>query len=166
MAVSIRQHTDGSMSLLAENDSIGVLRVGGLAPTPGTAAKYRGQIYAQIPLVAGTDTAGGIVAWAIPTEYNTNGVLINDCIIDVTTIATAACSVSIGVAANATTSSANLIDTLDVHSATGTFDNYTDKGTNGKSRQKFTSGKYVTVSTASGASAGLVGTLTIGYVPL
>lgn len=165
MAITIKQNSDGTTSFHSEADGYAVALLGGVAsPTTGTTAKYRGQIYAQISVAGGTDTAGGLVAWLIPTTF-TNGVLVNEAILNVTTGSSGACSVSIGTAANGTTSSANLIDTLSVAS-TGTFDNYTDKGTNGKSRQKLTSGQYITMSTASGASSGLVATLTIGFVPL
>jgi len=57
----------------------------------------------------------------------------------------------------------NLIDTLSV-AAVGIFDNVTDKGTNGKTRQRVAPGQVVTGSTASGASAGLVGNLYLDYV--
>ena len=84
--------------------------------------------------------------------------------IDVTTPATAAGTLSAGTTTvNGTTSSNNLIDTLDVHTATGLFDNVTDHGTNGKSRQKVPVGKWVTGSMASGSLAGLQGNVYIHY---
>lgn len=116
---------------------------------------------AVIPLVAGVDTGGGIVSWVNPEGV---AIIIDRAELDVTTIATAACSVSVGTTvASATTSVATLIDTCDVHSATGLFDNITEKGTNGKSRQKLAAGGWVTATSASGASAGLVGNLHLHY---
>jgi hypothetical protein len=56
------------------------------------------------------------------------------------------------------------MDGLDVNGATGVFDNVTDKGTNGKSRQRIATGKWVTGSKASGASAGIVGFAYIHYI--
>jgi hypothetical protein len=44
------------------------------------------------------------------------------------------------------------------------FDHCTDKGSNGKSRQTLASGKWITASKASGATAGLVGYAYIQYV--
>lgn len=112
-----------------------------------------------VPLNA-VDTAGGIFAWANP---EVGAIIVDRVEIDVETVATGACSISVGQAANGTTSAANLIDTKDVHSATGVFDNITDGGTNGKARQKVAAGAYVTGSKASGASAGLVGWSYIHY---
>jgi hypothetical protein len=83
-------------------------------------------------------------------------------LIDVTTAATGACTIDVGTTAvSAATSSDTLIDGLDVNAGIGLFDNITEKGSNGKSRQKLASGKWVTASQASGAIAGIVG---YGYV--
>jgi hypothetical protein len=106
------------------------------------------------------DTAGGVVAWANPEGA---AILVSRMVIDVNTKATGACTVDAGVAANVTTSNDGLLDGLDVGTAAGAFDNITDKGTNGKSRQKVTPSQFVTISVASGASAGLVGFAYIYY---
>jgi hypothetical protein len=92
-------------------------------------------------------------------------VLIERVVVHVTTVATAACTLDIGTTAtSAVTSSDTLLDGLDVNSAAGVFDNITDKGSNGKSRQTLASGKWITASKASGATAGLVGYAYIQYV--
>lgn len=110
------------------------------------------------------DTAGGVFAWQNPHE---NNIAIIGCYIHVTTVATAACTIDVGTTAtSATTSSDTLLDGLDVNAATGVFDNNTDKGTNGKTRQVLAAGKWVTASKASGASAGLVGYAYIEYIVL
>ena len=110
------------------------------------------------PLVGATIDAGS-VGWVNPEE---TAILISKVVVDVTTIATAAGTLSVGYAAT-NVSANNLIDTLDCHSATGTFDNITDKGSSGKSRQKCASGYYVTFNTASGALAGMVANAYITY---
>lgn len=108
-----------------------------------------------------TDTGGGVLAWQNP---ETSSIIITRIELDVTTKATAACTVDVGTTAtNATTSSDNLVDGLDVGTAAGTFNNIDDKGTNGKSHQKLASGKWVTGSRASGAATGLVGYAYIHY---
>lgn len=113
----------------------------------------------RVVLAGGTDTGGGLGAWRNPEAVS---ILITGLVIDVTTVATAACTVDAGTTAtSAVTSSDNLIDGLDVNAAIVTADNITDKGSNGKSRQKLAAGKWVTFSRASGASAGLAG---YGYV--
>lgn len=116
---------------------------------------------AKIALAA-VDTGGGVFAW-----QNDEGaaIMVKRVFLDVTTKTTGACTVDIGTTAtSATTLSDNLIDGLDVNAATGLFDNITDKGTNGKSRQKLADGKWVTGSVASGASAGIVGFAYIEYI--
>jgi hypothetical protein len=111
--------------------------------------------------LAAVDTAGGAFAWQNPEGA---GIFINRATIDVTTKATGACTLDIGTtAASATTSSDNLLDGLDVGTATVTTDNLQTPGTNGKQLQKLASGKWVTGSKASGATAGIVGSVYIEY---
>jgi hypothetical protein len=112
--------------------------------------------------LAAVDTAGGLFSWQNPEA---GAVVVNRVTLDVTTKATAACSVSVGATSTSgTTSSANLIDTLDVGTAAGTFDNVQNPGTNGKPLQKVAAGKWVTGSKASGATAGVVGFAYIEYL--
>jgi hypothetical protein len=115
---------------------------------------------AKVALTA-LDTGGGVLAWQNPEGA---AIVVERVVVDATTKATGACTIDVGTTAtNATTSSDNLLDGLDVGAAAGTFDNITDKGTNGKSRQRLASGKWVTGSMASGAAAGLVGSAYIHY---
>lgn len=118
----------------------------------------------KVPLHAGVDTGGGIFSFKNPESA---AIVVERVVLDVTTVATAACTVSVGqTATNGTTSSANLIDTLDVHTAAGAFDNIDNHGTNGKGHQRVAVGNWVTGSTATGASAGLVGNAYITYITL
>ena len=114
---------------------------------------------AVVPLGA-VDTAGGVFAWKPGVAC-----IIQRVFLDVTTKSTGACTLDVGVAANGTTSSATLIDGVDV-AAAGLFDNITDKGTDGKSRQRCSTTQYVTASKASGATAGLAGNAYIEYVEI
>ncbi len=107
------------------------------------------------------DTGGGVLSLANPEGAD---VIVTRLVLDVTTAATGACTVDAGIAAGATTSSDNLVDGLDVHSATGVFDNIEDKGTNGKTRQKWESDQYLTISMATGAAAGLAGYAYVEYI--
>ena len=121
----------------------------------GTVTFDRGVKIARVALA----TAGGVFAWQNPEA---SSILIHRVLIDVTTVATGACTIDVGTTAvSAATSSDTLIDGLDVNAGIGLFDNITEKGSNGKSRQKLASGKWVTASQASGAIAGIVG---YGYV--
>lgn len=108
------------------------------------------------------DTGGGVLSWANPEA---TAILVERIILDVTTVATAACTLDVGsTATSATTLSDTLIDGLDVNAAIGVFDNLGNAGTNGKTRQKVAVGKWVTASKASGAAAGLAGFAYIHYV--
>ena len=115
--------------------------------------------------LAAADTEGGVFSW-----QNNEGasIIVQRVILDVTTAASAACTIDVGTTdTSATTSSNNLIDGLDVHSAAGVFDNIEDNGGaegSGATKQKLANGKWVTASKASGAAAGLVGFAYIEYV--
>lgn len=109
--------------------------------------------------LAAVDTAGGVAAIANPEGA---AVIVTRVLIDVTTASTGACTVDAGIAANATTSADGLIDGQSV-AATGVFDNISDGGTNGKARAKWGATQYLTISKASGATAGLVGNVYVFY---
>lgn len=127
-------------------------------PTTGTARLPR---TVKVALAA-LDTAGGILAWLNPENV---AILVTRIVLDVTTKSTAACTADFGQAANGTTTADNLIDGVDVGTATGVFDNTKDIGTNGKGARKVAAGEYVTGSKATGAAAGLVGSAYITYTP-
>lgn len=136
--------------------------VGGTLAVTGAVTGPNLQRTVTVPVTGGTDTGGGLFAWTNPEA---GSIIILRATLDVTTIATGACTASIGTTStNATTLSNNLITGLDVHAGTGTFDNIGSPGGSGKATQKLASGKWVTGSTASGASAGLVGNAYITYV--
>jgi hypothetical protein len=106
--------------------------------------------------------ASGFAAWQNP-EAGT--IIIRDVILHVTTIATGAATVDIGTTAtSAATTSDNLIDGLDVHSATGVFDNGSDAGVDGKTRQTLAAGKWITLNEKTGDLTGMIAELTIFYL--
>jgi hypothetical protein len=113
---------------------------------------------AIVPLAA-VDTAGGLFAWDNPES---NPVEVIGVTLDIRTASSGACTVDVGVAANATTSNDTLIDGVSI-AAAGTKSTAADPGTNGKASRKATAAQYVTGSVASGASAGVVGEAIITY---
>ena len=161
MGTNLRQNSDGSVSLVSDADAIEHVRVGGPVNPTAAAPRWSNEKTVKIALIA-ADTAGAALAWQNPEA---GAILVTGVVVDVTTKSTGAGTLSIGTAANGTTSAANLIDTLDVGTAAGLFDNNTDKGTNGKTRQKLAAGQYITGSRASGALAGLAGNAYITYIP-
>jgi hypothetical protein len=127
--------------------------------TTGRNANFLGSTVLEhsVALTAATVTTGGAVAnIANPFGFD---VFIIRAILDVTVVSTGVATLDIGVAATATSNDA-LIDGKDVNAAVGTFDNITDKGTNGKATKKWLTTTFVT-ATASATTAGMVGTLTL-----
>lgn len=109
--------------------------------------------------IVGT-TGGGIGKLANPEGAT---IIIIRLVLDITTKSTGAANASAGVAANGTTSAADLCDTLDVGTAAICADNITNAGAGGKATRKMTSTQFVTV-TGSADSTGLVGTGYIEYI--
>ncbi len=122
-------------------------------------AKGYGAHVTTITGVAST-SGGGIAAIANPEGAD---LIVTRVVLDRTTKSTGAAAVNIGIAANATTSSDNLIDGVAAGAAAAVEDNVTDGGTNGKARQKWSSSQYLTV-TGEASTAGLVGKLYVEYV--
>ncbi|RLD07706.1 MAG: hypothetical protein DRI32_00445 [Chloroflexi bacterium] len=119
------------------------------------------QVGAYKVALADLDAGGGVLSLLNPEGAD---LIITKIVLDVTTPSTGACTVDAGVGAAATTVYDNLIDGLDVNAAVGVFDNIDDQGTNGQSVLRWESGKYLTISTKTGAAADLVGNAYIGYM--
>lgn len=121
-------------------------------------SEQKGAYKAALAAVTG---GGGALSLANPEGAD---LIVTRLVLDITTKATAACTLDAGVGSGATTSYDNLIDGLDVNAAAGVFDNVEDQGTNGKSAVRWESDGYLTVSEKTGAIAGLVGNAYIEYV--
>jgi len=111
--------------------------------------------------LAALDAAGGVLSLANPEGVD---LIVERLIVDVTIKSTAACTVDAGIAANGTTLNDTLIDGLDVGTAVILADNIENQGTNGVSAKKWTTSQFLTISKATGAAAGLVGSAYIEYV--
>lgn len=112
--------------------------------------------------LAATTGAAGALALLNPEGVD---LYVTRLVLNISTAATAACTLDAGIAATATTDD-DLIDGLDVNTAAGVFDNVKNGGTNGKAGQKWAAGSYLTVSEKTGAIAGLVGEAIIQWVRL
>ena len=113
----------------------------------------------EVVALAAVDDAGGVFAWSPGAAA-----LIKDVYIDLTTKATGACTIDVGIANNGTTLSNTLIDGLDINAATGLFNSHQNGGANGLPYRRCGATQYVTGSVASGASAGIVGSAYIEYI--
>lgn len=155
---NISQYADGTTAFVNAKDSVKDLLIGGGAATT-TVPRYINERVAVLALGV-ADTAGGVFAWS-PGEVS----IVTRVVLHVKTVASGAGTLDVGVAANATTSSDLLLDGVDVHSATGIFDNVLDGGTDGKSRQLVSATQYITGSKATGNMAALAGFVYIHYHP-
>ncbi|MBV9521602.1 MAG: hypothetical protein JO010_02340 [Alphaproteobacteria bacterium] len=154
------QNADNSVSVRNELDGLDLARWGGPSGPSPQSPRWGGSKTVKLPLAA-NDSAGGIFSWVNPEPV---AIVVTSVYVDATTPSSGACAISIGTTAvSGATVSANLIDTLSLATA-GTFDTITDKGTNGRSRQRLAVGAWVTGSTVSGASAGLAGNVYITYL--
>lgn len=111
--------------------------------------------------LAALDAGGGVLSLANPEGVE---LIITRLVVDVTTKSAAACTVDAGVAANGTTSNDTLMDGVDVGTAAILADNIENQGTNGVSAKKWGITQFLTISKATGAAAGLVGSAYIEYV--
>ena len=122
-----------------------------------------GKGWMRIPL-ADLDAVAGVVDVENPEGED---VIITNAVLQVDTVATAACTVDVGVDDAGDTSNDTLFDGVDAHTATGLFDmrNDTDNGTNGVGKAKlWPAGYHLVASKASGAAAGLEGYLHVEYI--
>lgn len=111
--------------------------------------------------LAALDTGGGVVSLLNPEGVD---LIVKSLVLDVTTKASAACTVDAGCGAGATTVYDTLIDGADVGTAAGVFGS--PSGTNGVPAVRWESDGYLTVSMKTGAAAGLAGYAYVEYVPV
>jgi hypothetical protein len=156
MGTNIVQNADGSLGFLDEATGLQIGKIGGGAATK-TVPAWRMPFAVELLISAGADgTAGSLGSMANPFGRS---FYITDTLLAVTTQSAGACTVSIGCAASATTLNATLVSGQSV-AATGIFG-----GGLIANRQIWTSALFLTVSTATGASSGLVGSLIVmGHV--
>jgi len=154
-------------STIEVNSSTGKLRL-----KPQGTALANGAQAASMSKFAGATIRGNLTASdaaaGVFSEENTYGTDLRAIVtIDVTTVATGACTLDIGVAATNILSD-TLMDGIDVNAAVGMFSSLSDAdaGTNGKAVRKWKSGEFLTASMKSGATAGLVGTFVIEVLDL
>lgn len=151
--INLIQTADGGAHL-QDGSSVNLGSIG------GSTNQYRNIKVAKVAIAGVAATTGGaLFSWANPESAS---IIIERFQIDITTKSTGAANGSFGVAANGTTSSANLIDTYALGGTEKVVDNHVDGSTNGKFVQKMTATQYVT-GTGSATTAGLVGNVYIHY---
>ena len=105
-------------------------------------------------IIAATTTSGGD-AISLANPFGERAI-IDDVFLDVTTPATGAATMDVGVAADGTTSSDTLLDAADVGTAAIIANNVDHKGVNGGKGRAWSASQFIT-ATPSATLAGLVG---------
>ncbi len=113
----------------------------------------------RVTLVAKGTTGVLSSTWANPAGVD---IIIYRCILNITTKSDSAATYDIGVAANATTTSATLLDGVDIGTAAAIWDSIDDQGSGGQSVLLMTSSQFVTVD-AKSDDTGVVGTFEIHW---
>lgn len=122
--------------------------------------QHDGIIKAKFALVAGTSTTGGdVISWANPTG---EVIIVENVILDVTTQASGAPTLDVGVAANGATTSDTIIDGVDIGTAPIVASAINAPGTDGGADRKMTGTQYIT-GTPSSTAAALVGSCVVLY---
>lgn len=155
--MDLKQFADGSVGLQSDAEGFELFRVGGPKTVGPSTPNYRNGGWIKLSANGGTDTGGGLTSWTNNLGYD---IIVTTFVLDVTVVATAACTASFGqTATNGTTSSANLLSAKDVHTATGTFPNAATVSV------KVPQNTFITGSVGTGASAGLVANAYIEFIP-
>ena len=122
---------------------------------PGTRSRQSHIAVLTGSITAATTTTGGdCISLANPFGEN---VIILGVVIDVTTPATGAANMDVGVAADGTTTADTLLDGTDVGTAAIVADTFDNPGTNGVNGLGWTTTQFIT-GTPSADATGLVGT--------
>lgn len=115
----------------------------------------------SLPVDVTTSTTSGVIASSINPEGVP--VIATICYAYIQQGSAAACTLDIGVAATNVLSD-TIMDGISVNAAANTvYDNITDKGANGLTRQYVPAGGYFTASVASGNANGLIGLIQFNY---
>lgn len=125
------------------------------SPTP-LGPNFLGETFNIKIAVAGTADHNGVFASLLNPLGET--LVILNAVLYVSTASTGACTVDIGVAADATTSNDTLIDGLST-AATGSFGGAVSGGTNGVNVKTWGATSYVNCADASGDPTGLIGSI-------
>jgi len=152
----VKQNADGSLSVIREIDNQDVARMGGSSGAAGTnVPSYLGDTKLAFNIAGGTDSAVGLLLWQNTLGYD---IIVEGAVLDLTTVAAAACTASFGSSTNSTGSSANMFASKNINSATGTF-------TGGAVAVKVPSNQYIVGSVVSGTSSGAVARAYFTYFP-
>lgn len=152
MGTNLVQRDDGGLAFVDDASSSEIGKIGGTRSRNYKVAK------AAITGVAAT-TGGAVFSWQNPENVP---IIVTRIDIDVLTKSSGAANLSVGTAANGTTSSANLIDTYAIGGTEKVVNNIDDKGANGKSVQKMTTSQFIT-ATGSATTVGLTGFVYVQY---
>ena len=157
MAVNLVQNADGSLTMLDEGTGLAVgrfggpaTRVGGAIATNTNVPNYRTSFLLTMRIQGPTDTGGGLAAFANP--FGVTAYILPGGVMGITTASSGACTASAGIAANGTTAATNILAATSV-AASGV--------TAMTLATTWTTAQFLTMSQATGASAGLIGFISV-----
>lgn len=151
------QYADGSYGGIRELDALQTWRSGGyMGPAGSNQPAFFGGFTLAFNVGGGTDTAGGILSYQNNFGFD---LMIISHQLDVSTQSSGVCTVSFGeTPTSGTTLASNMLSGQTV-AAVGTFNG-------GSLSVKWPQGKWITGSTASGASTGLVARVLVSCLPM
>jgi hypothetical protein len=156
--MDLKQFADGSMGIYSDLEGAELFRVGGPKSPTSSTPNFRNGSWLKLNANGGTDTAGGLTSWQNNLGYD---IIVTGFVLDVTTVATAACTASFGqTATSGVTSATTFLSAKDVNAATGSFPNAATLS------KKVPVNTWITGSVGTGASAGLVANAYFEFIPV
>jgi hypothetical protein len=142
MAGNIKQHADGSAGLFGEAQGKSLALWGGGIPVAGgSTVAYHQSTFVKVAFGVNAGTAG---LFSVVNPFPEDVYIASAQLFVTAGFGVGTAWISMGVVSGSSTDYGNnLIDSVTA-TAAGVFDNTTDKGTNGKSRQKWAAGTWVT----------------------
>lgn len=154
----LKYRKNGTLTKLTDQDTI----LADIAVKAGFAAVTDRATKVAVTTITGAALHAAVQSWANPEA---GSIVITRCALLVSTVATGACKIDVGVTAvSATTAADNLIDGLDANAAVAAFTAGGGDGTNDRHVQSLATGKWVTVKEISGDATGGVYVLYVEYV--
>lgn len=152
MGTNIRQNNDGSMSIINDDDGLEMSRAGGPSESRMAALgyAYRGRHVIKQRIAVTQTTAFGVA-----NPFGTD-VIVGLVYVNLRTTASVTATIDVGVTNALTGTSDNLLDGISLGGtalALAVYDNITDKGTNGKSRQLWSPSQFITATASATPTA-------------
>lgn len=162
--MDFKQNPDGSAGVYSDLEGKTVWRVGGpKTPTTGSGNNFRAPYTIVIPFNTSGQGTAALGSWQ---NTEPDPLLVKHTMIFISSDQNTTCNISVGVNTTGVSFDNNLISGFSASGqAVGVYDNITDKGGSGKSRQLLPSNNFVVISTDSlGGIGSLRGSLYLDVI--